>query len=114
MSNVSTQPVIITSAAVAEFKRLLTEKNVPTDHGVRIGVKGGGCAGFSYILGFDVKKADDESFEVDGLPVYINKAELIYLHGVELEYKTGLDARGFLFSNPNATETCGCGSSFAS
>ncbi len=114
MNNVSTQPVTITPEAVTEFKRLLTEKNVPADHGVRIGVKGGGCAGFSYILGFDVPKADDERFEVDGLPVFINKAELIYLHGVELAFKTGLDARGFLFNNPNASETCGCGSSFAS
>lgn len=114
MSNVSTQPINITANAVAEFKRLITEKNVPADHGLRIGVKGGGCAGFSYILGFDVAKEDDEQFEIGGLEVYINKAQLMYLHGVELEYKTGLDARGFVFNNPNASDTCGCGSSFSS
>ena len=110
----TTTPIQITDSAKVEFKRLLTENNVPADHGLRIGVKGGGCAGFSYILGFDVKKNDDETFEMDGLPVFVDKAHLIYLQGIQLDYHTGLDARGFVFNNPNASKTCGCGSSFAS
>lgn len=107
-------PIQITDTAANEFKRLMEEKNVPADHGLRVGVKGGGCAGFSYILGFDVAKPEDEQFEINGLTVFVNKGQLLYLHGVELDYKTGLDARGFAFSNPNASDTCGCGSSFAS
>lgn len=110
----TTTPIQITDPALAEFKRLLTENSVPNDHGLRIGVKGGGCAGFSYILGFDAKKNDDETFEMGGLTVLIDKAHLIYLQGIELDYHTGLDARGFIFNNPNASKTCGCGTSFAS
>ena len=110
----TTQPIAITDGASTEFERLMQEKNLDDNHGLRIGVKGGGCAGFSYILGFDTAKEGDDTYEINGLKVFINKAHLMYLHGVELDYHTGLDARGFIFNNPNASETCGCGSSFAS
>lgn len=110
----TTQPINITKDASEEFVRLMQENKLDDKHGLRIGVKGGGCAGFSYILGFDTEKDGDDMYEINGLKVYINKAHLMYLAGVEVDYHTGLDARGFVFNNPNASDTCGCGSSFAS
>ena len=106
-------PVNLTEGAIAELKRLFSEKNIPAEEGLRVGVKGGGCAGFSYILGFDKKDAADEVFEQSGLRIFINKAHQLYLAGIEIDYKSGLDARGFVFNNPNASKTCGCGSSFS-
>ncbi|HXH19771.1 MAG TPA: iron-sulfur cluster assembly accessory protein [Chitinophagales bacterium] len=106
-------PVTLTESALIELKRLMVEKNIPEDHALRVGVKGGGCAGFSYILGFDKKEPLDEEFEFGGLKIFMNKAHQMYLAGIEIDYKDGLDARGFVFNNPNATKTCGCGSSFS-
>lgn len=80
---------------------------------LRIGVKGGGCSGLSYILGFDRTETDDEQFEIEGIPVIMKKAHSIYLLGMTIDYENGLNARGFTFTNPNASNTCGCGSSFA-
>ncbi len=116
MSNTITTnqiPVSLTPIALNELKRLITEKNVPADHGLRVGVKGGGCSGFSYILGFDKKEALDEEFDLSGLKIFMNKSHQMYLAGIEIDYKDGLDARGFVFNNPNATKTCGCGDSFS-
>lgn len=107
-------PLSLTPGALDEFKRLMKEKNVPGDHGLRVGVKGGGCAGFSYILGFDHKQEKDQEFELDGLKIFLDKAHQIYLEGIEIDYEDGLNTRGFVFNNPNATGTCGCGSSFSS
>ena len=107
-------PVNITEGALAELKKMLNEQNVSSDHGLRVGVKGGGCAGFSYVLGFDVKKEQDEEFHIAGMKVFMEKAHQLYLAGIEIDYKSGLDARGFIFNNPNASETCGCGTSFSS
>lgn len=104
----------ITEPAIAEFKRLLADKSVPAGHGLRVGVKGGGCAGFSYILGFDNPTDQDEAFELDGLPVLVDRAHAMYLQGIEIDYQNDLNARGFIFNNPNASKTCGCGTSFAS
>ena len=106
-------PVKLTEGALDELKRLHAEKNVPQDQALRIGVKGGGCAGFSYIMGFDKKENQDEEFEYGGLKIFVNKAHQIYLAGIEIDYKDGLDARGFIFNNPNASKTCGCGTSFS-
>jgi len=111
-SNVKT-PVVLTPAAVTQLKRILVEKGVPEDHGLRVGVKGGGCSGFSYILGFDVKKEQDNVFEIDGLTVFMEKAHAMYLLGMEIDWVEGLNNRGFSFNNPNAGETCGCGTSFS-
>ena len=106
-------PVSLTEGAIQEFKRLMEERNVAADNGVRIGVKGGGCAGFSYILGFDNKTERDQEYNIGGLKVYMDKAQSIYLYGIEIDYHDGLDARGFIFNNPNAEKTCGCGTSFS-
>jgi len=106
-------PVTLTDGAVRQLKRILSEQNIPDDYGLRIGVKGGGCSGFSYILGFDVKKENDETFEIGGLNVLMEKSHAIYLLGMEIDWVEGLDNRGFSFTNPNAKSTCGCGTSFS-
>jgi iron-sulfur cluster assembly protein len=80
---------------------------------LRIGVKGGGCSGLSYVLGFDQKEEDDEIYDIEGVPVIMKNAHGIYLLGIQVDYENGLNARGFVFNNPNASSTCGCGSSFA-
>ena len=79
---------------------------------MRIGVKGGGCSGLSYVLGFDEKQDSDELFEIEGIPVIMNSGHGIYLLGMQIDWQDGLNARGFSFNNPNASTTCGCGSSF--
>ncbi len=107
------QAIKITADAVHQLKRLREEKNVPENYGLRVGVKGGGCSGFSYILGFDEKKEKDQSFEIDGLTVYMEKSHAIYLLGMEIDWLEGLSNRGFTFNNPNAEDTCGCGTSFS-
>jgi len=83
------------------------------EFGLRVGVKGGGCSGFSYILGFDARKEQDQVFEIDGLTILMDKAHGLYLAGMQIEWVDGLNNRGFSFINPNAKSTCGCGSSFS-
>lgn len=102
-----------TENALKELKSLLAEKQPESDHGLRVGVEGGGCSGMNYVLGFDRKKEGDEEFDVEGIPVFLNKAHGLYLAGMEIDFRNGLDNRGFTFSNPNASSTCGCGSSFS-
>ena len=79
---------------------------------LRVGVKGGGCSGMSYILGFDNKEANDQEFEVEGIPCIMNTSHEMYLYGMMVDWQDGLNNRGFVFKNPNAATTCGCGSSF--
>lgn len=106
-------PISLTDGAVKQLKRLYREKNVPEGHGLRIGVKGGGCSGFSYILGFDEKSPKDDEFEIKGIKVYMEKSHGLYLLGMEIDWLEGLNNRGFVFNNPNAKDTCGCGTSFS-
>ncbi len=84
-----------------------------TTQSLRVGVKGGGCSGMSYILGFDQKTGNDQVFEIDGIPCIMNRAHEIYLLGMQVDWTEGLNNRGFTFKNPNASNTCGCGTSFA-
>lgn len=107
------KPINITDSASAQLNRIKREQSIPEDHALRVGVKGGGCSGFSYILGFDKKKDRDQSYEVAGLDIIIDKAHAIYLLGIEIDWMDGLNNRGFVFNNPNAKETCGCGTSFS-
>jgi len=106
-------PVKFTEGAIKEIKYLLNDKEMPKTYGLRIGVEGGGCSGLSYILGFDEPKDIDDTFEVEGIKVLMNKAHGMYLVGMEVDFLSGLQNRGFLFNNPNAKDTCGCGTSFS-
>lgn len=106
-------PVVLTQNAIREVKDLMQKANYSKEFGLRLGVKGGGCAGFSYILDFDTQKENDHIFEIDGITLYIDKSQEIYLYDSEIDFKSGLDNRGFIFNNPNASSTCGCGTSFS-
>lgn len=107
------QPISITPTAIKEFKNILSAKSDAEEQFLRVGVKGGGCSGMSYVLGFDSQLPEDVVFEIDEIPCVVNKNHLIYLQGLEIDWHNGLDARGFIFNNPNASSSCGCGSSFA-
>lgn len=106
-------PVQLTEGAMQEIRRLRSTQGLESNSPLRIGVKGGGCAGFSYILEFDKQNADDEVYEMDDIRVVVDMSHLLYLTGIEIDFASGLNNRGFTFNNPNATKTCGCGSSFA-
>jgi iron-sulfur cluster assembly accessory protein len=113
METITAAPVKLTNGAVAQIKKLMLANDFDHSKTLRIGVKGGGCSGMSYILGFDEKQATDEIFESDGLTYIMNPGHGIYLFGMEVDWQDGLNARGFTFTNPNASKTCGCGTSFA-
>jgi len=106
-------PVIFTQGAVQELKRLMAEDDFDENKKLRVGVKGGGCSGMTYVLGFDEKKVGDEEFNYEGVPCIITTGHELYLYGMQIDFQHGLNSRGFTFSNPNASSTCGCGSSFA-
>ncbi|KAA8474655.1 iron-sulfur cluster assembly protein [Arcticibacter tournemirensis] len=106
-------PVSLTEGAKKELKKLKDQQELGEEFGVRLGVEGGGCAGMNYILGFDQKKEGDDEFIVDGIKVFMHKAHGLYLAGMEVDFQNGLNARGFTFNNPNASKTCGCGTSFS-
>jgi len=106
-------PLQFSVQAVLEIRRLMDEPGYDKNNFLRIGVKGGGCSGLSYILGFDEKKETDEVFESNGLSFIMNPSHGIYLSGMQIHWEDGLNARGFSFNNPNASKTCGCGTSFA-
>lgn len=107
------QPIKLTESAIKQLKRIKEEQSIPDDHGLRVGVKGGGCSGFSYVLGFDVQSDKDNTYDIGGMHVLMEKSHAIYLLGIEIDWHEGLNNRGFVFSNPNATDTCGCGTSFS-
>ena len=111
-TTIAKSPVTITSSALRELKRLLSEEDGDAEKYLRIGVKGGGCSGMSYILGFEEKTDKDDLFEIDGIQCIINPSHIIYLNNMQVDWEGGLNSRGFMFSNPNASTTCGCGSSF--
>jgi iron-sulfur cluster assembly protein len=113
MTNTKTQPITLTDAAVKQLMRIKEDQKIPAEFGLRVGVKGGGCSGFSYVLGFDEIKENDEIYEVNGIKVLMEKAHGIYLIGMEIDWVEGLNNRGFSFNNPNASDTCGCGTSFS-
>jgi iron-sulfur cluster assembly protein len=114
LEQLTTNKIALTEGAIKELQRIrAAQPEIPADYALRVGAKGGGCAGFEYILGFDEVKEGDDVFEVGGLKVTMNKAHAIYLLGMEIDFSSGLDNRGFTFQNPNASSTCGCGTSFS-
>ena len=104
--------VSATGGAIRELKRLL-EKEAPEVDGVRLAVKGGGCSGLSYVLEFGQRRDGDHVIEHDGVRFLMDRKSSIYLKGIVLDYKEGLNSKGFVFQNPNASSTCGCGESFS-
>ena len=113
MSVALESPVQLSPRAFSEVEKIIQTQNIPEGYGLRVGVRGGGCSGMSYILGFDKLREHDITFNADGIKLYIDKRHGLYLMGTTINYHDGLSARGFTFENPNATQTCGCGSSFA-
>jgi len=111
--SVETAPVTFTKSAMDELHRLQANLALSEDAFLRIGVKGGGCSGMSYLLAFDKKEAGDNEYEVEGIKMVMNKAHVMYVLGMEVDWENGLDNRGFSFNNPNASSTCGCGQSFS-
>jgi iron-sulfur cluster assembly protein len=108
----TTTPVNLTNGAIAAVKNLMNKEDFDQSQSLRIGVKGGGCSGISYVLGFDHRQENDHVFEIAGIPCIMNKAHEMYVFGMEVDWQDGLNNRGFIFKNPNASTTCGCGSSF--
>ncbi len=105
-------PVNFTESAISELKNLRETAVTAEESYLRIGVKGGGCSGMSYLLAFDKKEQNDREFEIEGIPVVMNKAHVMYVLGMIIDWENGLNNRGFTFNNPNAKDTCGCGQSF--
>jgi iron-sulfur cluster assembly protein len=106
------EPIIITDNASQQFQKILKEE-VPENKYIRIGVKGGGCSGLSYVLDIDEKTEYDDLYEMNNVPYILDKRHKLYVEGMTIDFSEGLDNRGFTFENPNADETCGCGSSFS-
>jgi iron-sulfur cluster assembly protein len=105
----------VTEKAVKEITRIITTDPEAKDSHLRVMVTGGGCSGMSYKLGFDKQPAapSDKTFEKDGVRILIDAKSYLYLSGTTLDFTDGLSGTGFVFQNPNAKRTCGCGSSFS-
>ena len=111
-STPKTVPVILTPNAVAKVKEIMAQQD-PMPAGLRIGVVGGGCSGFSYSMNFENSPGMmDKVFNFDDLKVFVDATSLMYLTGCTVDYLETLEAAGFKFDNPNVKSTCGCGSSF--
>ncbi len=109
---VKVAPITLTPNAVAKVKEIMAQQD-PVPAGLRIGVVGGGCSGFSYSMQFDTSAGMmDKVFDMDGLKVYVDATSIMYLNGCRVDYVESLEGAGFKFENPNVKSTCGCGSSF--
>ncbi len=113
MTQTETMPVKFTASAIKEIGRLMKADDFDTSTKLRVGVKGGGCSGMTYVLDFDAITEKDIEFAIDDIPVIMEKSHEIYLMDMTIDWEGGLNARGFTFTNPNASSTCGCGTSFA-
>jgi iron-sulfur cluster assembly protein len=105
----------VTDKAVAHIRSAMTKENMSlASGGLRLGVQGGGCSGMSYVIRFETQPHErDRIFEFDDVRVFIDPKSLIYLNGMTLDYEETLMRQGFVFNNPNATKSCGCGTSFS-
>lgn len=113
LEDIKQAPVTFTQSALEELHRLKSQLNLSEDQYLRIGVKGGGCSGMSYLLAFDKKEEKDNVYQVAGIDIIMKKAHVMYVLGMEIDWENGLNNRGFVFVNPNAKTTCGCGQSFS-
>jgi iron-sulfur cluster assembly accessory protein len=111
--SVKTTPINMTPTAVAKVKEIMAQQN-PVPAGLRVGVVGGGCSGFSYSMSFESGAGMmDKTIDVDGLKVFVDATSMMYLQGCIVDYVETLEGAGFKFENPNVKSTCGCGSSFS-
>jgi iron-sulfur cluster assembly accessory protein len=109
-------PVTLTEKAAVKIKEIVKEQGLPdAETKLRVGVKGGGCSGFSYLLDLteDPKAESDEEMESHGVKILVDMKSYLYLNGAEIDFKSETMGEGFVFKNPNATSSCGCGSSFS-
>lgn len=103
----------VTPRAIEQVRALLAQENVPATGGLRLAVQGGGCSGLSYAIRFDTQsRPNDKVFEFDGVKVFVDPKSFIYLAGTVLDYKVDLMQQRFVFENPQASKSCGCGESF--
>lgn len=105
--------VRLTERAAKQVRKIIADEDLDKDLYLRVAVEGGGCSGLSYKLGLDHKTDEDRIIESQGIEILIDPRHMMYLEGITIDYPDGLNARGFIFDNPNASESCGCGSSFA-
>ena len=104
----------VSEKAAKEIRRIMSENKIPENYGLRVGVKGGGCSGLTYTLGFDVEaKEGDTVIDQEEIKLFVDGKSLFYLSGTILDFSDGLNGKGFIFNNPNAAKTCGCGESFS-
>ena len=112
LPEVKAAPISLTPNAIAKVKGIMAQQN-PVPTGLRVGVVGGGCSGFSYSMQFENSAGMmDKVFDFDGLKVYVDATSVMYLNGCRVDYVETLEGAGFKFDNPNVKSTCGCGSSF--
>ena len=105
--------IILTERAAEQVRSIKSTNNIPETHVLRLGVKGGGCSGLSYVLAFDDQiKEKDIVLEKQGIKLIVDQKSMFYLSGTTLDFTDGLNGKGFTFNNPQASKTCGCGSSF--
>ena len=109
----STSLVCVSDRAQAEIRAIFQREGAQGEMGLRLGVMGGGCSGLSYEMEFCEARPDDSVIEFDGFSVLLDPKSTIYLKGITLDFEDGLKGKGFVFKNPNATNTCGCGESFS-
>lgn len=106
--------ITVSEQAKEHALELIKAENRPADSFIRVGVEGGGCSGLSYKLEFDnAMREGDQVFEDKGIKIVVDRKSFLYLVGTELQYSGGLNGKGFVFNNPNASRTCGCGESFS-
>ncbi|MFC4874758.1 HesB/IscA family protein [Negadavirga shengliensis] len=106
--------IIVSEKAKNRILELKKEESRKEEENIRVSVKGGGCSGLMYDLGFDAHLSEtDHVFEDNGIKIIVDRKSLLYLAGTTLEFSDGLNGKGFQFVNPNATRTCGCGESFS-
>ena len=105
--------VKLTPTAIEMVRKMRVKEGLGAEHGMRIGVVGGGCSGFQYSLNFDTQKEGDRVTDFGGVLVLVDEISLPYIAGTTLDYVEGLHGAGFRFDNPRASRTCGCGSSFS-
>ncbi|PIE89312.1 MAG: iron-sulfur cluster assembly accessory protein [Acidobacteria bacterium] len=104
----------ITDRAQDELKRIMREECTDDSTGIRLGIKGGGCSGFNYVMQFEKEKRDfDTVFNEEHTPIFIDAKSLMYLENMEIDFESDILNSGFKFINPNASKTCGCGTSFS-